>query len=159
MPDGSSARPSGRWGSANGGLISPKPWPRRDPLLRLDLANLQPDKVGLAWDMAWVLWSILDARYGPDWYPKWLSHVHRTFNDPRRLLSMDEYIRTVSETVGEDTAALFERFGTTVGPAGRTAPASDRPPKMSRGSFSGKASPTAASPGGIDALLKPSIRR
>ncbi|GEM_PF-5511297 len=33
---------------------------------------------------------------------------------------MDEYIRTVSEAVGEDTAPLFERFGTTVGPAGRT---------------------------------------
>jgi hypothetical protein len=92
----------------------------QDPTLSLDLANLPPDKVRLAWDKAWVIWSILDARYGADWYPKWLAHIHKTFNDPKRQLTMDEYIRTVSETVGEDTAALFERFGTTIGPAGRT---------------------------------------
>ncbi len=91
-----------------------------DPTLSLDLANLPADKVRLAWDKAWVIWSIMDARYGADWYPKWLAHVHKTFNDPKRLLTMDEYIRTISEAVGEDTAPLFERFGTTVGPAGRT---------------------------------------
>lgn len=91
-----------------------------DPTLSLDLANLPADQVRLAWDKAWVIWSILDARYGPEWYPKWLAHVHKTINDPKRLLTMDEYIRTVSEAVGEDTAPLFERFGTTVGPAGRT---------------------------------------
>jgi cytidyltransferase-like protein len=29
------------------------------------------------------------------------------------------HVRTISETVGEDTAPLFEKLGTTVGPAGR----------------------------------------
>jgi len=37
-----------------------------------------------------------DARFGPDWYPKWLAHIHRTFNNPERLLTMDEYVRTIS---------------------------------------------------------------
>jgi hypothetical protein len=93
----------------------------RDPLLAVDLASpLTPEATRLAWDKAWLIWSIMDARYGADWYPKWLSHVHKTINDPKRQLSMDEYIRTISESVGEDTAPLFERFGTTVGPAGRT---------------------------------------
>ncbi len=92
----------------------------QDPTLSLDLANLPPDKIRLAWDKAWLIWSILDARYGPEWYPKWLAHVHKTINDPQRLLTMDDYIRTVSESLGEDAAPLFERFGTTVGPAGRT---------------------------------------
>jgi hypothetical protein len=97
----------------------PKALAAQDPLFSLDLANLPADKVRLAWDKAWLIWSILDARYGADWYPQWLAHVHKTYNDPRRLLTMDEYMRTISETVGEDTAPLFERFGTTVGPAGR----------------------------------------
>ena len=93
----------------------------RDPLFTVDLAaDLTPEATRLAWEKAWMVWSILDARYGPDWYPKWLAHIHKTFNDPKRLLTMDEYIRTVSESVGEDTAPLFERLGTTVGPAGRT---------------------------------------
>ncbi|MDD8025357.1 MAG: hypothetical protein PHI34_02505 [Acidobacteriota bacterium] len=93
----------------------------RDPLLAVDLAaDLTPEATRLAWDKAWLIWSILDARYGPDWYPKWLAHVHKTYNDPKRPLTMDEYVLTVSESVGEDTAPLFERFGTTVGPAGRT---------------------------------------
>ncbi len=97
----------------------PKSLAAGDPLFRLDLADLPADKVRLAWDKIWFIWSILDARYGPDWYPRWLARVHKTFNDPKRLLTMDEYVRTVSETVGEDTAPLFERLGTTVGPAGR----------------------------------------
>ena len=87
-----------------------------DPLLgAVDLANVQEGQMGLAWEKAWFLWSILDARYGPDWYPKWLTHVHRKYNDASRQLSMDEYLISVSETVGEDVAPLFERFGTTVG--------------------------------------------
>jgi hypothetical protein len=92
----------------------------QDPLLTLDLATVPADKNRLAWDKAWFLWSILDARYGPEWYPKWLAHIHKTFNDRKRRVTMDEYIRTLSETVGEDLAAFFERFGTTVGPAART---------------------------------------
>ena len=97
----------------------PKALAAQDPLFAVDLAHLPADKVRLAWDKAWFLWSILDARYGADWYPRWLARVHRTYNEPRRLLTMDEYVRTISETVGEDTAPLFEKLGTSVGPAGR----------------------------------------
>jgi len=86
-----------------------------DPLLSaVDLANVKEGQMGLAWEKAWFIWSILDARYSPDWYPKWLAHIHRKYNDPQRLLSMDEYVMTVSESVGEDVAPLFERFGTTI---------------------------------------------
>ena len=90
---------------------------REDPTLdKIDLANIPPGKMGLAWQKAWLIWSILDARYGEQWYPNWLAHIHRKYNDPSRKLSMDEYVRTISETVGEDVAPLFERFGTTLGP-------------------------------------------
>jgi hypothetical protein len=100
-------------------------WPRAlanlDPTLgAVDLANLAEDQMRLAWDKAWFLWSILDARYGPAWYPQWLAYVHRKFNEPKRLLTMDEYVLSISESVGEDVSALFVRFGTTVGPAGRS---------------------------------------
>ncbi|MBM3497903.1 MAG: hypothetical protein FJX74_04450 [Armatimonadetes bacterium] len=88
---------------------------KADPLLNaVDLANVKDGQMGLAWEKAWLIWSILDARYGADWYPKWLGHVHRKYNDPQRSLSMDEYLASVSESVGEDVAPLFERFGTTV---------------------------------------------
>jgi hypothetical protein len=88
---------------------------KQDPLLDgLDLANIPEGKMGLAWHKAWFIWSILDARYGGDWYPKWLAHVHRKYNDPTRALSMDEYVMSVSEAVGEDVSPLFERFGTTI---------------------------------------------
>lgn len=87
----------------------------QDPLLdRIDLANVGEGQMGLAWEKAWFVWSIMDARYGPDWYPKWLAHVHRKYNDPSRRLSMDEYVASVSEAVGEEVAPLFARFGTTV---------------------------------------------
>jgi hypothetical protein len=33
---------------------------------------------------------------------------------------MDEYVLSLSESLGEDVSALFVRFGTTVGPAGRS---------------------------------------
>ncbi len=90
---------------------------REDPTLdKLDLANIPKGKMGLAWHKVWFIWSILDARYGEKWYPNWLAHIHRKYNDPSRKLSMDEYVRTISETVGEDVAPLFERFGTTLGP-------------------------------------------
>ena len=100
-------------------------WPRAlanlDPTLgAVDMANLAEDQTRLAWDKAWLIWSVLDARYGPTWYPQWLAYVHKTFNDPKRLLTMDEYVRSISESVGEDVSALFARFGTTIGPAGRT---------------------------------------
>ncbi len=89
---------------------------QRDPLLdAVDLANVGEGQMALAWEKAWFIWSILDARYGPDWYPKWLAHVHGKYNDPARQLTMDEYIISVSETVGEDLSPLFEQFGTTVG--------------------------------------------
>ncbi|NPV46592.1 MAG: hypothetical protein HPY69_06525 [Armatimonadetes bacterium] len=88
---------------------------RQDPLLdRIDLANIGEGEMGLAWEKAWFIWSIMDARYGPDWYPRWLAHVHRKYNNPQRQLSMDEYVASISETVGEDVAPLFARFGTTV---------------------------------------------
>jgi hypothetical protein len=88
---------------------------REDPLLDgLDLANIPEGKMGLAWHKAWFIWSILDARYGGDWYAKWLAHIHKKYNDPSRALTMDEYVLTVSEAVGEDVAPLFERLGTTV---------------------------------------------
>ncbi|MGQ9730428.1 MAG: hypothetical protein ACUVX8_04070 [Candidatus Zipacnadales bacterium] len=93
----------------------PRALAQQDPLLNeLDLANVPDDKMGLAWAKIWLLWSILDARYGADWYPRWMAHIHKKYNDPNRVLSMDEYISTVSETVGEDVSALFDRFGTTV---------------------------------------------
>ncbi len=97
-------------------------WPRGlanlDPALdAVDFARLEENQVRQAWEKAWVLWSILDARYGPEWYPQWLAHIHKKFNDPKRLLTMDEYILSVSETVGEEVAPLFARFGTSVGPA------------------------------------------
>jgi hypothetical protein len=100
-------------------------WPRGlatlDPTLdAVDLASVAGDQMRLAWDKAWLLWSILDARYGPAWYAQWLAHVHRKFNDPKRLLTMDEYVLSISESVGEDVSALFVRFGTTLGPAGRS---------------------------------------
>ena len=89
---------------------------RQDPLLDgLDLANIPEGKMGLAWHKVWLIWSMLDARYGGDWYPKWMAHIHTTYNDPSRALSMDEYLMTVSQTVGEDVAPLFERLGRTVG--------------------------------------------
>jgi len=88
----------------------------QDPLLDgLDLANVPEGKMGLAWEKAWFIWSIMDARYGPEWYPKWLAYVHRKYNDPSRQLTMDEYIASISESLGEDVAPLFERLGTTVG--------------------------------------------
>ncbi|MCD6352352.1 MAG: hypothetical protein J7M26_09560 [Armatimonadetes bacterium] len=94
---------------------------RQDPLLdAIDLANIKEGQMGLAWHKAWLIWSLLDARYGESWYPKWLAHIHRKYNDPSRKLSMDEYVKTISETVGEDVAPLFERFGTTLGPDART---------------------------------------
>ena len=100
-------------------------WPRAlanlDPTLdAVDLAKVGDDQMRLAWDKAWLLWSVLDARYGPAWYPQWLTHVHKKFNDPKRLLTMDEYVLSLSESLGEDVSALFVRFGTTVGPAGRS---------------------------------------
>lgn len=92
-----------------------------DPLLNaLDLANVPDGKMGLAWDKAWFIWSLLDARYGQDWYPKWLAHVHRKYNDPKRRLTVDQYVQSVSESLGEDVAPLFEHFGTTLGPNART---------------------------------------
>ena len=100
-------------------------WPRAlanlDPTLdAVDLAKVGEDQMRLAWDKAWLLWSVLDARHGPVWYPQWLAHVHKKFGDPKRLLTMDEYVLSVSESLGEDVSALFVRFGTTVGPAGRS---------------------------------------
>jgi hypothetical protein len=92
-----------------------------DPTLdAVDLARVKDDQMRLAWDKAWLLWSILDARYGPAWYPQWLAHVHKKFNDRKRLLTMDEYVLSISESLGEDVSALFVRFGTTVGPPGRS---------------------------------------
>lgn len=101
-------------------------WPRGlatlDPTLdAVDLAKVEESQMRQAWEKAWMLWSILDARYGPDWYPRWLAHIHKKYHDPKRLLSMDEYILSLSETAGEDVTALFVRFGTTVGPAAMSA--------------------------------------
>jgi hypothetical protein len=97
-------------------------WPRGlanlDPMLdTVDLAKVKDDQMRQAWEKAWILWSILDARSGGEWYPQWLSHIHRKFNDPKRQLTMDEYVRSLSESIGEDVSGLFLRFGTTLGPA------------------------------------------
>lgn len=88
---------------------------KQDPLLNnLDLANIPEGKMSLAWHKVWVIWSILDARYGEDWYPNWCAHVHKKYSGTDKKLDMSEYIMEISETVGEDVASLFERFGTTV---------------------------------------------
>lgn len=102
-------------GFGQGWPYHPRSLALADPLLdALDLSNIPDGAMGRAWDKAWLLWSILDARYGGDWYAKWLAHVHRKFNDPRRALTMDEYVISISETVGEDVGPLFRRFGTPV---------------------------------------------
>ncbi|HJN16617.1 MAG TPA: hypothetical protein QGH10_14025, partial [Armatimonadota bacterium] len=89
---------------------------QHDPLLNdVDLADVPPEKYVVAWTKVWLLWAILDGRYGEDWYAKWLEYLHNKYNDPKREVSMDEYIMSISESVGEDVAPLFERFGTTVG--------------------------------------------
>ncbi len=55
---------------------------RRDPTLDgIDLANIKQGEMGLAWCKIWLIWSILHARYGEGWYPKWCAHVHRRCND------------------------------------------------------------------------------
>jgi hypothetical protein len=88
-----------------------------DPLLtEVDLANLEEGQMGQAWHKVWFIWYLLDCRYGEQWYPAWLAHVHRKYeDDPTHQLTMDEYIISISESVGEDVAPLFERMGTTVG--------------------------------------------
>lgn len=88
---------------------------RRDPLLNdIDLANVRDGDMGYAWAKAWFIWLLLDSRYGEAWYPKWLAHVHRKYGNPSRALTMDEYVISISEAVGEDVAPLWERFGTTI---------------------------------------------
>ena len=63
---------------------------KSDPLLEaIDLANVESNQMPLAWEKAWFLWSILDARYGEEWYPRWLAHIHRKYNDPKRSVNMD----------------------------------------------------------------------
>jgi hypothetical protein len=88
-----------------------------DPLFTaVDLANLREGEVGMAWTKVWFIWRLLDLRYGEQWYPNWLAHLHRKYaGDPTHRLTMDEYVVSVSEALGEDVAPLFERFGTTVG--------------------------------------------
>jgi len=89
---------------------------QKDPLFdAVDFANLQDGQTGLAWRKAWLIWHLLDGRYGEDWYPKWLAHIHTKYeDDPAHRLTMDEYIMTISEAVGEDVAPLWELLGTTV---------------------------------------------
>jgi hypothetical protein len=106
----------GRLGYGDGGPAFNAQVAKQDPLLDdLDLANIPDGTMGLAWSKAWVIWSILDARYGEQWYPRWMEYLHNTYNDPKRQLTMDECIVSMSHAVGEDLAPLFERFGTTVG--------------------------------------------
>ncbi len=100
-----------------------------DPLLReVDLANLGEGEMGKAWEKVWFLWSLLDDRYGEQWYPNWLGHLHRKYAaDPTHHLTMDEYIISVSESVGEDVSPLFELFGTSVGERAPLPPIAPRP--------------------------------
>lgn len=89
---------------------------RQDPLLDdIDLANIPEGGMGAAWHKVWFIWSVLDGRYGEQWYPNWLKHVHDKYSGTDTKLDMDGYIMSISESVGEDVAPLFERFGTTVG--------------------------------------------
>jgi len=97
------------WPHWSGGLA------KQDPLLdELDLANIPEGKMSLAWHKIWLIWSILDARYGESWYPNWCAYIHKKYSGTGEKLDMSEYIMTISETVGEDVAPLFEKFGTTV---------------------------------------------
>ncbi len=67
---------------------------------------------GPQWEKAWYIWGALDARYGERWYPRWLEHVHESYGGKGLRFSVDDYIRSISETVGEDVAPLFAELGT-----------------------------------------------
>jgi hypothetical protein len=89
-----------------------------DPTLReLDLTNIPEDHVEWGWSKLWLIWEILEDRYGEMWYANWMKTIHETYrDDPDHIMTWQEVVVTMSKAAGEDLFPFMQAFGTSVEP-------------------------------------------
>jgi len=104
---------------------------RVDPLMNeIDLTEIPRDKVGAwGWTKLWFIWEMFEYRYGEMWYSNWMKTIHETYkDDPEHIMTWQEVVMTMSESVGEDLFPFMKSLGTSVKPP----PGWDMPPMKMR---------------------------